>query len=100
MEIHRVLKPGGRALVLEFSTPRNALVGKLYDWYSFAFLPRMGSLIAKDSDSYRYLAESIRMHPDQDTLRDMFTQAGFVDSEFQNLHNGIVAIHKGRKAHA
>lgn len=98
-EMQRVLKPGGRALVLEFSRPRNALIGKVYDWYSFAFLPRMGAWIAKDSDSYQYLAESIRMHPDQETLRDMFMNAGFIDCEYQNLQNGIVAIHKGRKPH-
>ena len=99
-EMHRVLKPGGRALVLEFSRPRNALIGKAYDWYSFTLLPRMGAWIAKDSDSYQYLAESIRMHPDQETLRDMFADAGFAACEYQNLQNGIVAIHKGTKAHA
>lgn len=99
-EIFRVLKPGGRVLVLEFSTPNNRLVGKAYDWYSFTLLPRMGAWIAKDRDSYRYLAESIRMHPDQETLRNMFSDAGLTQCEYQNLHNGIVAIHKGIKPHA
>lgn len=99
-EIARVLKPGGRVLVLEFSQPRSKTLGKLYDWYSFTLLPRMGAWIAKDSDSYQYLAESIRMHPDQETLRDMFIDAGLSQCEYQNLHNGIVAIHKGIKPHA
>ncbi|MDO5090505.1 MAG: bifunctional demethylmenaquinone methyltransferase/2-methoxy-6-polyprenyl-1,4-benzoquinol methylase UbiE [Cardiobacteriaceae bacterium] len=99
-EIARVLKPGGRVLILEFSQPRSKTLGKLYDWYSFTLLPRMGAWIAKDSESYQYLAESIRMHPDQETLRDMFIDAGLTQCEYQNLHNGIVAIHKGVKPHA
>lgn len=98
-EITRVLKPGGRVLVLEFSRPQNKIISKAYDWYSFTFLPRMGSLIAKDSDSYQYLAESIRMHPNQETLQAMFSSAGLSRCEYQNLNNGIVAIHKGIKPH-
>ena len=99
-EMARVLKPGGRVLVLEFSRPKNALVIRFYDWYSFTFLPKMGAVIAKDADSYQYLAESIRMHPPQEELKAMFAAAGLVDCEYQNLSNGIVAIHKGVKPHA
>ena len=99
-EMARVLKPGGRVLVLEFSRPKNALVSRFYDWYSFTFLPKMGAVIAKDADSYQYLAESIRMHPPQEELKAMFAAAGLVDCEYQNLSNGIVAIHKGVKPHA
>ena len=73
----RVLKPGGRLLVLEFSKPENALLSQAYDTYSFRVLPFMGRLVANDSDSYQYLAESIRMHPDQETLLDMMEDAGF-----------------------
>ena len=75
--MYRVLKPGGRLLVLEFSRPLNRPLGKLYELYSFSVLPRMGELVAKDGDSYRYLAESIRMHPDQETLKAMMEDAGF-----------------------
>ncbi len=75
--MYRVLKPGGRLLVLEFSKPRNELLGKVYDAYSFTVLPLLGKLVANDADSYRYLAESIRMHPDQETLKDMMEDAGF-----------------------
>ena len=99
-EMARVLKPGGRVLVLEFSRPKNALVSRFYDWYSFTFLPKMGAVIAKDADSYQYLAESIRMHPPQEELKAMFAAAGLTDCEYQNLSNGIVAIHKGVKPHA
>ena len=99
-EMARVLKPGGRVLVLEFSRPKNAVINRFYDWYSFTFLPKMGALIAKDADSYQYLAESIRMHPPQEELKAMFAAAGLVDCEYQNLSNGIVAIHKGVKLHA
>ena len=95
--ILRVLKPGGRLLVLEFSKPDNPLLSKIYDSYSFKLLPKIGKLIAKDEDSYRYLAESIRMHPDQETLKGMLEDAGFVDCEYHNMTGGIVAIHKGIK---
>jgi demethylmenaquinone methyltransferase / 2-methoxy-6-polyprenyl-1,4-benzoquinol methylase len=93
----RVLKPGGRLLVLEFSKPTNDIVSKIYDRYSFDVLPRMGQLIANDADSYRYLAESIRMHPDQETLKHMMEQAGFDNCSYQNLTFGVVALHKGFK---
>jgi len=93
----RVLKPGGRLLVLEFSKPQNALLEKLYDTYSFKVLPMMGKLITNDADSYRYLAESIRMHPDQATLKSMMNDAGFVNTEFYNMTGGVVALHKGIK---
>ena len=98
-EMYRVLKPGGTLLVLEFSKVYKPLEG-VYDLYSFKLLPIMGKLIAKDADSYQYLAESIRMHPPQEELKAMFAAAGLVDCEYQNLSNGIVAIHKGVKPHA
>ena len=93
----RVLKPGGRLLVLEFSKPTNSLLNKAYDSYSFHLLPLMGKLIANDADSYRYLAESIRMHPDQETLKNMMINAGFDCCEYHNMTGGIVALHKGIK---
>jgi demethylmenaquinone methyltransferase/2-methoxy-6-polyprenyl-1,4-benzoquinol methylase len=96
-EMQRVLKPGGRALVLEFSHPPSRAFSKLYDLYSFKLLPLMGQLVAKDADSYRYLAESIRMHPDQETLRSMMEAAGLERCDFHNLSGGIVAIHRGFK---
>ena len=94
----RVLKPGGRLLVLEFSKPENQLLSKAYDTYSFRLLPLMGRLVANDSDSYQYLAESIRMHPDQDTLKEMMEDAGFARCEYHNMTGGVVALHKGVKA--
>ena len=94
----RVLKPGGRLLILEFSKPENQLLSKAYDTYSFRVLPMMGRLVANDSDSYQYLAESIRMHPDQDTLKDMMEDAGFSRCEYHNMTGGVVALHKGVKA--
>ena len=94
----RVLKPGGRLLVLEFSKPDNDLLSKAYDTYSFRILPLMGRLVANDSESYQYLAESIRMHPDQETLKEMMEDAGFSRVEFHNMTGGIVALHKGIKA--
>jgi demethylmenaquinone methyltransferase/2-methoxy-6-polyprenyl-1,4-benzoquinol methylase len=93
----RVLKPGGRLLVLEFSKPQSELLTKVYDAYSFKLLPLMGKLVANDAGSYRYLAESIRMHPDQQTLKAMMEEAGFVNTEFHNMTGGIVALHKGIK---
>ncbi|MEH6811798.1 MAG: bifunctional demethylmenaquinone methyltransferase/2-methoxy-6-polyprenyl-1,4-benzoquinol methylase UbiE [Motiliproteus sp.] len=93
----RVLKPGGRLLVLEFSKPANAMLSKVYDTYSFSLLPIMGKLIANDSESYRYLAESIRMHPDQETLKGMMENAGLVRCQYHNMSGGVVALHKGIK---
>ncbi|HFC54337.1 MAG TPA: bifunctional demethylmenaquinone methyltransferase/2-methoxy-6-polyprenyl-1,4-benzoquinol methylase UbiE, partial [Gammaproteobacteria bacterium] len=95
--MHRVLKPGGRLLVLEFSRPVVPGLNKLYDAYSFTLLPLMGKLVTGDADSYRYLAESIRMHPDQETLRGMMEQAGFERCDYHNLSGGIVAVHRGFK---
>jgi len=92
--IYRVLRPGGRLLVLEFSRPA-AVLRPAYDFYSFNILPKLGRLVANDEASYRYLAESIRMHPDQQTLRDMMQQAGFENCDYHNLTGGIVAIHRG-----
>lgn len=95
-EMQRVLKVGGRLLVLEFSKVWDPL-SKIYDAYSFKFLPFMGKLIANDAASYEYLAESIRMHPDQETLKQMMTDAGLGKVEYYNLSAGIVALHKGYK---
>ena len=95
--MYRVLKPGGRLLVLEFSKPQHELVNKAYDFYSFNILPKIGELVAKDGDSYQYLAESIRMHPDQETLKTMMDAAGFEQTSFKNLTGGVVALHKGYK---
>lgn len=93
----RVLKPGGRLLVLEFSKPTSAFLSKAYDAYSFNLLPLMGKLITQDAESYRYLAESIRMHPDQDTLKAMMADAGFERVSYHNMTGGIVALHRGVK---
>jgi demethylmenaquinone methyltransferase/2-methoxy-6-polyprenyl-1,4-benzoquinol methylase len=93
----RILKPGGRLLVLEFSKPTNGLLEKVYDAYSFNILPKVGQLVADDADSYRYLAESIRMHPDQETLKGMMENAGFEQCDYTNMTGGIVALHKGLK---
>jgi demethylmenaquinone methyltransferase/2-methoxy-6-polyprenyl-1,4-benzoquinol methylase len=94
-EIHRVLKIGGRALILEFSRVRAEFLKPLYDFHSFEVLPRLGRLIANDEASYRYLAESIRQHPDQDTLKAMMESAGLARVDVRNLSAGIVAIHRG-----
>jgi demethylmenaquinone methyltransferase/2-methoxy-6-polyprenyl-1,4-benzoquinol methylase len=96
-ELYRILKPEGRLVVLEFSRP-HAWLQKPYDWYSFNILPRLGDLVAHDAESYRYLAESIRKHPDQITLQQMMTKVGFVDVMYENLTAGIVALHRGWKA--
>ncbi|UTW48417.1 bifunctional demethylmenaquinone methyltransferase/2-methoxy-6-polyprenyl-1,4-benzoquinol methylase UbiE [Bacterioplanoides sp. SCSIO 12839] len=93
----RVLKPGGRLLVLEFSKPTNPLMSKAYDLYSFTALPFMGKVVANDSESYKYLAESIRMHPDQETLKGMMEDAGLVRCTYHNMTSGVVALHRGIK---
>lgn len=95
--MYRVLKPGGRLLVLEFSKPEHEMLSKVYDLYSFHILPKMGQLVANDADSYQYLAESIRMHPDQETLKAMMDTAGFEQITYHNLTGGIVALHRGFK---
>lgn len=96
-EMCRVIKPGGRVLILEFSQVTMPGLKPIYDAYSFHLLPKMGKWIAKDEASYRYLAESIRKHPDQQTLKGMMADAGLEDTEFFNLNGGIVAIHRGFK---
>ncbi len=96
-EMLRVLKPGGRVLVLEFSHPGSKPLSKLYDLFSFKALPLIGKLVTNDADSYRYLAESIRMHPDQESLLQMMQDAGFERCDYHNLTGGIVAIHRGFK---
>ena len=93
----RVLKPGGKLLVLEFSKPPNTVLSKIYDGYSFNILPKLGKLFANDADSYQYLAESIRMHPDQETLLSMMDNAGFEKTDYHNMTGGIVALHQGFK---
>ncbi|ASK67747.1 bifunctional demethylmenaquinone methyltransferase/2-methoxy-6-polyprenyl-1,4-benzoquinol methylase UbiE [Shewanella bicestrii] len=95
--MNRVLKPGGKLLVLEFSKPQHELMRKVYDLYSFKVLPKMGEIITKDADSYEYLAESIRMHPDQETLKQMMVDAGFEQVDYTNMTDGIVALHRGYK---
>lgn len=94
-EIHRVLKVGGRILVLEFSAVKSSVLKPLYDFHSFQVLPKIGAMIAGDEASYRYLAESIRKHPDQETLKTMMESAGFEKVDVRNLSAGIVAIHRG-----
>jgi len=96
-EMQRVLRIGGRALILEFSSVRSRLLKPLYEFHSFEVLPRLGAFIADDAESYRYLAESIRKHPDQATLKAMMEAAGFAQVDVRNLSAGIVAIHRGYK---
>ncbi|MGD7036857.1 bifunctional demethylmenaquinone methyltransferase/2-methoxy-6-polyprenyl-1,4-benzoquinol methylase UbiE [Methylotuvimicrobium buryatense] len=95
--MYRVLKPGGRVIVLEFSHPTDKLTEKVYDFYSFNLMPKIGKFVAKDEESYRYLAESIRMHPKQDDLKKMMENAGLERCEYFNLTQGIVAVHRGYK---
>ncbi|MCL1075252.1 bifunctional demethylmenaquinone methyltransferase/2-methoxy-6-polyprenyl-1,4-benzoquinol methylase UbiE [Shewanella dokdonensis] len=95
--MQRVLKPGGKLLVLEFSKPQHAIMNKAYDLYSFKMLPLIGKLVAHDADSYEYLAESIRMHPDQETLKGMMENAGLEQVDYINMTDGIVALHRGYK---
>jgi demethylmenaquinone methyltransferase/2-methoxy-6-polyprenyl-1,4-benzoquinol methylase len=96
-EMHRVLKPGGRALILEFSAVEVEGLRRIYDAYSFGILPKLGKLVTDDEESYQYLAESIRKHPPQDELCDMMIAAGFGNVTYRNLSGGIVAIHSGNK---
>ncbi|MBF6057962.1 MULTISPECIES: bifunctional demethylmenaquinone methyltransferase/2-methoxy-6-polyprenyl-1,4-benzoquinol methylase UbiE [Thiomicrorhabdus] len=96
-ELYRVLKPGGQLMILEFSKVTSPAFAKLYDFYSFNILPKMGKVIANDEASYQYLAESIRMHPDQETLKQMMLDAGFDKAEYLNMNQGIVALHRGWK---
>jgi len=96
-EMFRVLKPGGSAIILEFSEPVVPGLKQLYDVYSFKILPTLGKYVADDEKSYRYLAESIRKHPNQNTLKSMLEQAGFEDCDYHNLAGGIVAVHRGKK---
>ena len=95
--MYRAVKPGGRILILEFSKPTLKPLEKLYDFYSFNLLPKIGKVVANDEESYRYLSESIRMHPDQEALKLMMEQAGFERCDYHNLSAGIVAVHRGFK---
>ena len=95
-EMNRVLKPGGKLLVLEFSKVAKPLE-KIYDWYSFKVLPKLGKLVANDDSSYQYLAESIRMHPDQEALKAMMLKGGFGHVDYHNMSGGVVALHVGIK---
>ncbi|MCF6288130.1 MAG: bifunctional demethylmenaquinone methyltransferase/2-methoxy-6-polyprenyl-1,4-benzoquinol methylase UbiE [Proteobacteria bacterium] len=96
-DMYRVLKPGGKLMVLEFTTVNLKFLAKIYDFYSFKILPEIGEIIAKDRDSYQYLAESIRKHPNQRKLKSMFETAGFELCKVENMSGGIVAIHTGYK---
>ncbi len=95
--MYSVLKPGGKVYILEFSKPTIPIVNSIYDRYSFHILPKLGQWVANDANSYQYLAESIRMHPDQETLRTLLETAGFEDCQYNNFNTGIVALHSGCK---
>ena len=95
--ILKALKPGGKLVILEFSKPQNEVFREIYDLFSFEVIPKIGELIAKTEESYRYLAESIRMHPTQEELKEMLEKSGFTKCKYENLTNGIVAIHSGQK---
>lgn len=95
--MYRVLKPGGKLLILEFSKATSPILSKMYDAYSFHVIPKIGEIVTNDRDSYQYLVESIRMHPDQETLKSMLDDAGFENTDYHNLNGGIVALHKGFK---
>lgn len=96
-EMYRVLKPGGKLMILEFTRVNLKFLKKIYDFYSFSILPKIGEIVANDSDSYQYLAESIRKHPDQETLKSMLEKSGFELCKVENMSGGIVAIHTGYK---
>ncbi len=96
-EAYRVLKPGGRFLCLEFSHVDNIILQKLYDFYSFKVIPKLGEIIAKDSDSYNYLVESIRLFPEQENFKKMIEASGFEEVTYENMNGGVVAIHSGWK---
>ncbi len=96
-EMHRVAKPGGRLLVLEFSRPTNPVLRQAYETYSFNVIPKIGEVVAGDRESYQYLVESIRKHPNQEALKGMMLDAGFDEVKVQNMHGGIVALHIGYK---
>lgn len=91
------LKPGGKLIVLEFSKPTNEMLREIYDIYSFEIIPKLGEIVLSSEESYHYLAESIRMHPNQEELKDLFEECGFENCNYENLTNGIVAIHTGTK---
>lgn len=95
--MYRVCKPGGKMMILEFSMPTQPLLKSAYDWYSFQVLPKVGQWFADDGSSYQYLAESIRMHPSQEELKQMIERAGFEDCHYHNLSGGIVALHTAHK---
>ena len=95
--ILKALKPGGKLVILEFSKPQNEVFREIYDLFSFEVIPKIGELIAQTEESYRYLAESIRMHPTQEELKEMLEKSGFTKCKYENLTNGIVAIHSGQK---
>ena len=95
--MRRCLKDNGNLIILEFSNPQSGIFQNIYDWYSFRILPKIGKLVANDENSYKYLVESIRMHPNQEKLKSMIIDSGYNKCKFFNLLNGVVAIHKAVK---